>query len=136
VRLAAHERPAYLQLASMVSWFSVFSRVRELSDEPENHCSLLSELRWQQLLTRFVEGDVAVIADAGEKKLYATVRLNAILIPVPTSGSAKSCTQSEIDAVPPALLLQRCGFTIAYVSVQNVHLKQSHFWSHVAMRSN
>jgi hypothetical protein len=80
-------RAAHLQLASMVSWFSVFSRVRELSDEPENHCALLRELRWQQLLTRFVEGDVAVVTDAGEKKLYATERLNALLVPASPSGS-------------------------------------------------
>ena len=86
--MRAGGRPAHLQLASMVSWFSVFSRVRELSDEPENHCALLRELRWQQLLTRFVEGDVAVVTDAGEKKLYTTVSLNALLIPAPPSGSS------------------------------------------------
>ncbi len=80
--------PAHLQFASMVSWFSVFSRVRELSDEPENNCALLGELRWQQPRTGFVERDVAVVTDAGEKELYTTVSLNALLIPAPPSGSS------------------------------------------------
>jgi hypothetical protein len=39
---------------------------------------------------------------------------------------ARSCAHSEMDAVPPALLLQRCRLTIACVSVQNVDLQQQH----------
>lgn len=48
---------------------------------------------------------------------------------------AQSCAHSEMDAVPPALLLQRCRLSIACVSVQNVDLQQPHVLAHAATRA-
>jgi hypothetical protein len=81
----------YLQLASMVSWFSVFSRVREVSEEPA-HCGTLkicsSSTRWE-LCTWLVESNVAVMTNPSEKKLDATMRLDTLLIPATTRTWAK-----------------------------------------------